>query len=115
MINELPTVFEVVTDRKPAKDKSGVDSGSKSRHSTKVRYLKISIYRFYSLFLIHSLFFSDQVMGSRKTIQKQLTRGMAKTMMNTVKPSVEFVVATTVQMSSGLHVMYARGGSMGSV
>ncbi|XP_029120617.1 PHD finger protein ALFIN-LIKE 1 isoform X2 [Elaeis guineensis] len=35
MINELPTVFEVVTDRKPAKDKSGVDSGSKSRHSTK--------------------------------------------------------------------------------
>ncbi|KAG1365683.1 PHD finger protein ALFIN-LIKE 1 [Cocos nucifera] len=37
MINELPTVFEVVTDgdRKPAKDKSGMDSGSKSKLSTK--------------------------------------------------------------------------------
>ncbi|XP_008805017.1 PHD finger protein ALFIN-LIKE 1-like [Phoenix dactylifera] len=35
MINELPTVFEVVTDRKPAKEKSGMDSGSKSRLSAK--------------------------------------------------------------------------------
>ncbi|XP_077216434.1 PHD finger protein ALFIN-LIKE 1-like [Tasmannia lanceolata] len=36
MINELPTVFEVVTERKQVKDKAGaVDSGSKSRLSTK--------------------------------------------------------------------------------
>ncbi|KAI5392017.1 PHD finger protein ALFIN-LIKE 2 [Lathyrus oleraceus] len=36
LINELPTVFEVVTDRKPVKDnKPTVDSGSKSRGSTK--------------------------------------------------------------------------------
>ncbi|CAI9091723.1 OLC1v1026823C1 [Oldenlandia corymbosa var. corymbosa] len=32
MMNELPTVFEVVTERKPLK---GVDSGNKSRGSTK--------------------------------------------------------------------------------
>ncbi|KAM0941253.1 putative chromatin regulator PHD family [Dioscorea sansibarensis] len=35
MINELPTVFEVVSDRKPPKDKSGLDSGSKSKQSVK--------------------------------------------------------------------------------
>ncbi|MQM03732.1 hypothetical protein Taro_036518, partial [Colocasia esculenta] len=35
MINDLPTVFEVVTDRKQAKEKSGIESGSKSKLSTK--------------------------------------------------------------------------------
>ncbi|KAG8374414.1 hypothetical protein BUALT_Bualt11G0129300 [Buddleja alternifolia] len=35
MINELPTVFEMVTERKPVKDKPNADSGSKSRGSTK--------------------------------------------------------------------------------
>ncbi|MBA0572887.1 hypothetical protein Golob_000192 [Gossypium lobatum] len=35
MINDLPTVFEVVTGRKPIKDKPTVESGSKSRNSTK--------------------------------------------------------------------------------
>ena len=41
LINELPTVFEVVTDRKPIKDKPTVDSGSKSRGSTKVSVIVI--------------------------------------------------------------------------
>lgn len=36
LINDLPTVFEVVTERKPVKDRPSVDSGSKSRGSTKV-------------------------------------------------------------------------------
>ncbi|KAM7491918.1 hypothetical protein LguiA_034839 [Lonicera macranthoides] len=35
LINDLPTVFEVVTERKPIKDKPSVDSGSKSKISTK--------------------------------------------------------------------------------
>ncbi|KAF4401475.1 hypothetical protein G4B88_001669 [Cannabis sativa] len=35
MINDLPTVFEVVTERKPIKEKPSIDSGSKSRGSTK--------------------------------------------------------------------------------
>ncbi|WCJ19888.1 PHD finger protein ALFIN-LIKE 2 [Euphorbia peplus] len=35
MINDLPTLFEVVTGRKPVKDKPSMDSGSKSRNSTK--------------------------------------------------------------------------------
>lgn len=35
LINDLPTVFEVVTERKPLKDKPTVDSGSKSRGSIK--------------------------------------------------------------------------------
>ena len=37
LINDLPTVFEVVTERKTVKDKPNADSGSKSRGSTKVR------------------------------------------------------------------------------
>lgn len=42
LINELPTVFEVVTDRKPVKDnKPTVDSGSKSRGSTKVSVIVV--------------------------------------------------------------------------
>ena len=43
MINDLPTVFEVVTERKPIKDKPSVDSGSKSRVSTKVRWIKLDM------------------------------------------------------------------------
>ncbi|EXB88397.1 PHD finger protein ALFIN-LIKE 1 [Morus notabilis] len=35
LINDLPTLFEVVTGRKPAKDKPSLDSGSKSRNSAK--------------------------------------------------------------------------------
>ncbi|GLT92962.1 hypothetical protein SLE2022_107710 [Rubroshorea leprosula] len=35
MINDLPTVFEVVTGRKPVKDKPPVESGSKARNSAK--------------------------------------------------------------------------------
>ncbi|KAL6519464.1 phytoene dehydrogenase AL-1 [Orobanche gracilis] len=35
MMNDLPTAFEVVTERKPVKDKPNGDSGSKSRASTK--------------------------------------------------------------------------------
>lgn len=37
LINDLPTVFEVVTGRKPTKDKPSVDGGSKSRNNTKVK------------------------------------------------------------------------------
>lgn len=36
MINDLPTVFEVVAEKKPVKDKPSMDTGSKSRGSTKV-------------------------------------------------------------------------------
>ncbi|KAF5959668.1 hypothetical protein HYC85_000877 [Camellia sinensis] len=35
LINDLPTVFEVVTERKPIKDKPSMDSGNKSRITTK--------------------------------------------------------------------------------
>ncbi|KAF4386081.1 hypothetical protein F8388_016333, partial [Cannabis sativa] len=35
LINDLPTLFEVVTGRKASKDKPSLDSGSKSRNSTK--------------------------------------------------------------------------------
>ena len=44
LINELPTVFEVVTERKPIKDKPSVDSGSKSRGSTKVRKMELKLF-----------------------------------------------------------------------
>lgn len=36
MMNDLPTLFEVVTGRKSVKDEPTADSGSKSRNSTKV-------------------------------------------------------------------------------
>ncbi|KAF6153644.1 hypothetical protein GIB67_027511 [Kingdonia uniflora] len=38
-MNDLPTVFEVVTEKKAAKDKPSADSGSKSRLGTKQRKL----------------------------------------------------------------------------
>ena len=37
LMNDIPSVFEVVTGRKPIKDKPTVDSGSKSRGSSKVK------------------------------------------------------------------------------
>ena len=36
MFVKLPSIFEVVTDRKPVKDKPTADSGNKSRGSAKV-------------------------------------------------------------------------------
>jgi hypothetical protein len=38
MINELPTVYEVVSGKVQMKDRSGFDSTSKSRNSVKVNY-----------------------------------------------------------------------------
>ncbi|KAF9674600.1 PHD FINGER PROTEIN ALFIN-LIKE 2 [Salix viminalis] len=35
MVNDLPTLFEIVTGRKPVEDKPSADSGGKSRNSTK--------------------------------------------------------------------------------
>ncbi|KAL9263688.1 PHD finger protein ALFIN-LIKE 1-like protein [Drosera capensis] len=37
LINELPTVFEVVSEKKPMKDKPGVDSGGKSKSGSNKR------------------------------------------------------------------------------
>lgn len=42
-MNELPTLFEIVTEKKPIKDKPAQDSGSKSRGSLKVEPWKIFI------------------------------------------------------------------------
>lgn len=41
MINELPTTFEIVAERKHVKEKLTADSGSKSRGSTKVLFTLI--------------------------------------------------------------------------
>lgn len=57
MINELPTVFEVVTERKPVKDKPNADSGSKSRGSTKVWSLQTLVF-----IVIFVLFLCDEMM-----------------------------------------------------
>ncbi|KAG6758218.1 hypothetical protein NC652_026322 [Populus alba x Populus x berolinensis] len=35
MVNDLPTLFEIVTGRKPVEDKPSADGGSKSRNNTK--------------------------------------------------------------------------------
>ncbi|KAJ6322627.1 hypothetical protein OIU77_012464 [Salix suchowensis] len=35
MINDLPTLFEIVTGRKPVEDKPNAESGSKSKNNTK--------------------------------------------------------------------------------
>lgn len=43
MINEHPTIFEIVTEKKPIKDKPTVDSGSKSRGSTKVSVVFVCV------------------------------------------------------------------------
>jgi hypothetical protein len=37
MVNDLPTLFEIVTGRKPVEDKPSADGGSKSRNNTKVK------------------------------------------------------------------------------
>jgi len=36
MVSDLPSVFEAFSDRKHCRDRSGVDSSGKSRHSSKV-------------------------------------------------------------------------------
>lgn len=53
LINDLPTVFEIVTERKPVKEKPSGDSGSKSRGSTKVRWIRVK-----TSALSHYYFFS---------------------------------------------------------
>ena len=45
MINEMPTVFEVVSEKKPIKDKSSAaESGSKAKGSTKVRLVRSTLH-----------------------------------------------------------------------
>ncbi|RDX73911.1 PHD finger protein ALFIN-LIKE 3, partial [Mucuna pruriens] len=55
MINDLPTVCDVVTNKKPVKDKSTVASGSKSRrttkHTEKIKKIENKRVKFYKLFL----------------------------------------------------------------
>lgn len=41
LINELPTLFEAVTEVKPNKEKPNMDIGSKSRNGTKVKNLSL--------------------------------------------------------------------------
>ncbi|KAL5576962.1 hypothetical protein UlMin_018661 [Ulmus minor] len=43
LIDELPTLFEIVTERKPLKDKPSLDSGSKSKNGTKVTRISYSL------------------------------------------------------------------------
>jgi hypothetical protein len=50
MINDLPSVFEAFVDRKHGRDRSGVDSSGKSRHSSKVPYSFFPIVKFCSNF-----------------------------------------------------------------
>ncbi|KAK7311191.1 hypothetical protein RJT34_09165 [Clitoria ternatea] len=54
MINDLPTVFEVVTERKPVKDKPTVDSGRKSRGSTKLAHTQTWLAGLVLVILVHS-------------------------------------------------------------
>jgi hypothetical protein len=50
MINDLPSVFEAFVDRKHSRDRSGVDSSGKSRHSSKVAYSFLAVVQFCSNF-----------------------------------------------------------------
>jgi hypothetical protein len=38
MINDHPSVYEIMADRKGRENNPGVDNSSKSRHSTKVPF-----------------------------------------------------------------------------
>ncbi|KAK7294571.1 hypothetical protein RJT34_17460 [Clitoria ternatea] len=54
MINDLPTIFEVVTETKPIKDKPTPDSGSKSRGSTKLSHTQTWLAGLVLVILVHS-------------------------------------------------------------
>ncbi len=64
MMNDLPTVFEVVTGRKPVKDKPTVESGSKSRNSTKVNFSRLPCTRMFLMMLNQPL----EGKGKKKTL-----------------------------------------------
>ena len=52
LINDLPTIFEVVTERKPVKDKPSMDSGSKSRLSSGTKVKQFNLIKAYSIFAL---------------------------------------------------------------
>ncbi|KAK6943489.1 Alfin, N-terminal [Dillenia turbinata] len=113
LINDLPTVFEVVSKRKAVKDKPSADSGSKSRDSTKVRWTKPSVYILLTLVILLKLEYKDQVMDRQKAIQGWKPRVMRRMKMSMGSP-VGVVVEITVQMNSGFAATYVRGGFMES-
>ena len=53
-------------------------------------------------------------MGKLKATQSLQMRVMRRMKMSTVKPSAVAVAEITMQMNSGLAVIYVRGGSMGN-
>jgi hypothetical protein len=52
MINDLPTLFEIVTGRKPVEDKPSAESGSKSRNNTKVKMSLIIKFKLINAFVL---------------------------------------------------------------
>ena len=121
MINDLPTLFEVASGRKAVKDKPSMDSGSKSRNSTKVKCCDIYFMPFplTEKFRIDSnQLFScrDHWTGRLETaIQSYWMRVMERRKTSMVILCVGAVEGTTTQMNFGLDVTYARGGSMENV
>ncbi|KAL0338185.1 UNVERIFIED_CONTAM: PHD finger protein ALFIN-LIKE 2 [Sesamum angustifolium] len=91
LINDLPTVFEVVTERKPVKTSPMLI----------VEADLVAAQR-------------DQAMVWSKTTQSWQMKVTKKMKTNIVKLYVGAVVEITMQTSSGLVVTSARGGSMGN-
>lgn len=98
MINDLPTVFEVVTERKPVKDKPSVDSGSKSRGSIKVIDIFLFSFLCFSQVALN-IFKSDSLSLKKKT--DELSRVVnSKLFISTIV--INFYFGTSVQDSSCL-------------
>lgn len=59
LINDLPTVFEVVAERKPTKEKPTVDTESKNKINTKVNYIAKSRLRLLACVMYSTNLFTE--------------------------------------------------------
>ncbi|XP_059302260.1 PHD finger protein ALFIN-LIKE 2-like isoform X2 [Lycium ferocissimum] len=100
LINDLPTVFEVVTGRKPLKDKPSVDSGKKTKNNAKFGYVLTCREK-------NKL---KQIKGYMRRVMMRM-KGRKK---STKKLYVEVVEQMATKTSSGLAVIYVKGGIMAS-
>lgn len=131
MINDLPTIFEVVTGNvKQPKEQSGTqNNSSKSKASGKVGIKKVAslifhtLYYFFNHLILYALMLSSPGNPSpsprelrclhRQKMKMKVVRKKKK-MMNRVQ-HVGLVGITMVPTSSGFAVMCVRDGSMENV
>jgi hypothetical protein len=116
MINDLQTVFEVVSGARQSKERSNMDNGGRAKPLVRVMLSLIASSSLILLCSVRSFIHSHRMFNRQKMTAREPMKHMERMTVITVKPYVEHVVGYIItQMNSGLGATSAKGGTMASV